>query len=292
MPTSPIMHRSFPTFVVTCDSSALNKVAMQQAVATEGHGAVGKVAKVTLAFWIIKIIATTLGETGGDALSMPPINLGYSVATAIFLAFFVVTVSAQVAAKKYHPALYWAVIVGTTTLGTTVADKMTREVFGTHDSEAYGPTALALFIGLAGVLAIWHFATGSISINRITDKKSEVFYWIAILVSNTLGTALGDWLADTNGVGFEKGSYVFGAALAIIGGLYVFTKISRPILFWAAFILTRPLGATLGDLITKPHSQGGLNLSRPVSSLVILAAMIPLVAIWSRVSESPVDFEV
>lgn len=251
----------------------------------------GKVARVTLAFWIIKIVATTLGETGGDALSMPPINLGYDIATAIFLAFFVVTVIAQVAAKKYHPALYWSVIVATTTLGTTVADKLTREVLGTEENAAYGLAALALFVGLVVVLIGWHFATGSISINKITTKKSEVFYWLAILVSNTLGTALGDWLADTSGFGFERGALVFGGAIAVIGGLYLFTKLSRPILFWSAFILTRPLGATVGDLITKPFKDGGLNLSRPGASVVILLAMIPLIAFWARKPETPEDFE-
>ena len=264
--------------------------------ATENsHGAIaGKVAQVTVAFWVIKIIATTLGETGGDALSMPPINLGYSVATAIFLVFFAVTVVGQIAARRYHPALYWAVIVATTTLGTTVADKLTREVFGTHEAEAYGPTALSLFICLVVVLVLWHLVTGSISVSRITTKKSDAFYWMAILVSNTLGTALGDWTADRLGEtnGFELGALIFGGALLVIGGLYLFTKVSRPILFWAAFILTRPLGATLGDIITKPHDKGGLDLSRPVSSLVILVAMIPLVAIWAKRSESPQDFEV
>ena len=257
------------------------------------HGALaGKVARVTIAFWVIKIIATTLGETGGDALSMSPISLGYTVATTIFLAFFLTTVTAQISAKRYHPALFWAVIVSTTTLGTTVSDKLTREVFGSHGEDAYGPTALALFISLLVVLVLWHLLTGSISVSRITTKKSEAFYWLAILVSNTLGTALGDWLADTNDFGFERGALVFGAALAIVGALYLFTKISRPSLFWAAFILTRPLGATLGDIVTKPNNQGGLNLSRPISSLVILAIMVPLVALWSRQSEAPQDFEV
>jgi len=251
------------------------------------HGALaGKVAAVTVAFWIIKIIATTLGETGGDALSMPPIQLGYQIATYIFLAFFVVTVSAQVISNKYHPALYWAVIVATTTLGTTTSDWLTRDVhaFG-RVGLGYGRTALALFIGVLIVLTIWKIVTGSIAISRITTKKSEAFYWVAILVSNTLGTALGDWLADTNDVGFEKGAMVFGGMLAIIGAIYLFTKLSRPVLFWAAFILTRPLGATLGDIITKPLAKGGLNLSRPVSSLVILACMIPLVYFYSRKPE-------
>lgn len=255
------------------------------------HGAMaGKVAEVTLAFWIIKIIATTLGETGGDALSMPPINLGYLVATSIFLAFFIVTLIGQMAVKRYHPALFWSVIVATTTLGTTTADWLTRDLklFGS-EGPYYGATALVLFIALVAVLLLWRLVTGSISIARITTRKAEAFYWLAILISNTLGTALGDWLADTKDVGFEKGAMVFGIALAIIGGLYLFTKISRPILFWSAFILTRPLGATLGDIITKPFNQGGLNLSRPTTSLVILAVMIPLVAIWSRRPESSVQ---
>jgi uncharacterized membrane-anchored protein len=262
-------------------------------VATEdtGHGSAviaGKVAQVTVAFWIIKIIATTLGETGGDALSMPPINLGYQVATWIFLAFFVVTVTAQVIVTKYHHFLYWAVIVATTTLGTTTADWLTRDVhaFGLVGL-GYGRTSLAIFIALVIVLIIWRFATGSIAISRIVTKKAEAFYWVAILVSNTLGTALGDWLADTNEVGFERGAMVFAGALAIVGGLYLFTKLPRPLLFWAAFILTRPLGATLGDIVTKPHEQGGLDLSRGLSSLVIAAAMIPLIILFSRKPEHP-----
>jgi uncharacterized membrane-anchored protein len=266
---------------------------MQKELSGAAHGVVGKVAQVTIAFWIIKIIATTLGETGGDALSMPPINLGYLVATSIFLAFFVVTVSSQVWTKNYHPALYWSVIVATTTLGTTTSDWLTRDLklFG-NEGPYYGATAIVLFLSLVVVLIIWHVATGSISISRISTRKSETFYWLAILVSNTLGTALGDWLADTNDIGFERGAMIFGVGLAIIGGLYLITKLSRPILFWAAFILTRPLGATLGDIITKPHDKGGLNLSRPISSLVILAVMIPLVALFAKTAEPAQDFEV
>jgi uncharacterized membrane-anchored protein len=242
-----------------------------------------KVAKVTLAFWIIKIIATTLGETGGDALSMPPIELGYLVSTSIFLAFFLATVIAQVAVKKYHPALYWSVIIATTTLGTTTADWLTRDLkFFGSEGPYYGATALVLFIALVLVLAIWRFATGSISISSISTRKGEWFYWMAILISNTLGTALGDWLADSESIGFVKAALIFGASIAVIGGLYLFTKISRPILFWSAFILTRPLGATLGDIITKPIDHGGLNISRPVASLVILVAMIPLVYFFSK----------
>jgi len=254
----------------------------------------GKVAAVTVAFWAIKIVATTLGETGGDVLSMPPIALGYQTATYLFVAFFVITVAAQVMAKKYHPALYWSVIVSTTLLGTTVSDKLTREVFGTHEVEAYGPTALAIFLALVAVLTVWHFSTGSIAIKRITTRKSECFYWLAILTSNTLGTALGDWLADRLGeqYGFERGALVFGGALIVVGALYLFTKVSRPILFWSAFILTRPLGATLGDILTKPYSQGGLNLLRPTTAVIIAAALVPMIAFWSRKSEIPEDFEV
>ena len=175
-----------------------------------------------------------------------------------------------------------------------MSDKLTREVFGTHEVEAYGPTALAIFLALAAVLTIWHFSTGSIAIKRITTKKSECFYWLAILISNTLGTALGDWLASQLGeqYGFERGALVFGGALIVVGALYLFTKVSRPILFWSAFILTRPLGATLGDILTKPYSEGGLNLLRPTTAVVIAAALVPMIALWSRKSEIPEDFEV
>ena len=243
----------------------------------------GKVAKVTVGFWIIKIIATTLGETGGDALSMPPIELGYLVSTSIFLTFFVATVVAQVAVKKYHPALYWSVIVATTLLGTTTADWLTRDLkFFGSEGPYYGATASVLFMALVLVLVVWRFVTGSISISSISTKKGEWFYWIAILISNTLGTALGDWLADTESIGFVKAALIFGASIAVVGGLYMFTKISRPILFWSAFILTRPLGATLGDIITKPLDDGGFNIGRPVASLVILVAMIPLVYFFSK----------
>jgi uncharacterized membrane-anchored protein len=251
------------------------------------------VPEVTLLFWIIKIAATTLGETGGDALSMPPIELGYQIATYIYLAFFVVTVAAQIAAKGYNRFLYWAVIVATTLLGTTTADWMTRDmhVFG-YVGLGYGRTSLALFTGLLVVLVVWHFSVGSVAINKIATRKAETFYWIAILVSNTLGTALGDWIADTQGVGFAGGALIFAGAIVVIGCLYLFTKINRPALFWSAFILTRPLGATLGDILTKPFHQGGLNLSRPASSLVILAAIIPLVWFFSKEPELPQAEEV
>ena len=249
----------------------------------ESHGAAGKVAKVTAAFWLIKIVATTLGETGGDALSMPPINLGYFAATSIFLVFFAATVTAQILGKRYHPALYWSVIVATTTLGTTTADWLTRDLklFGS-EGPYYGATGLVLFIALIIVLAVWRLVTGSIAIGSVASKKAETFYWLVILVSNTLGTALGDWLADTNDFGFERGALVFGAALGVVALLAATTKLSKAVLFWAAFILTRPLGATLGDILTKPLDKGGLNLSRPACSIVLAVAMIPLVAFLSR----------
>ncbi len=230
-----------------------------------------KVPLVTLAFWIIKILATTLGETTGDALSME-LKLGYAVSTGIFFAFFVVTVLAQIKAKTCHPFLYWAVIVATTTVGTTTSDYLTRTA-----GLGYPGASLLLFAGLVLVLFAWYFRVGSISVEHITERKSEAFYWVAILVSNTLGTALGDALSDSAAFGFGGGALVFLGTLAVIGGLYLFTKLSHTILFWAAFILTRPLGATLGDIVTKPTDEGGLNLSRITSSLVIAAVMIAVI---------------
>lgn len=235
-----------------------------------------KVPEVTFAFWVIKICATTLGETGGDALSMT-LNLGYAISTAIFFGLFVVTVAAQVGAKSYHRFLYWAVIVATTTVGTTMSDYLTRTA-----GLGYLYSSLLLFAIVMVILAIWHFTLGSVSVNRITDRKVESFYWTAILFSNTLGTALGDCLADTSGLGYEGGALVFAAALALIAAAYFFTEISHTALFWMAFILTRPLGATLGDFLTKPLSHGGLNLGRFTSSFVIAAFMIVCILFMSR----------
>lgn len=227
-----------------------------------------KVPEVTLAFWIIKIAATTLGETGGDALSMT-MNLGYAVSSIIFFAFFVVTAWAQVRAKAFHPYLYWAVIVATTTVGTTMADYADRSL-----GIGYVGGSTLLFILLMAVLGVWRYATGSVSVNHIASPKVEAFYWTTILASNTLGTALGDFLADTQGVGYERGALVFSAAIALVALAYYRTKISHTLLFWAAFILTRPLGATLGDLLTKPLDHGGLHLSRITSSAVLASFMI------------------
>src|ERR1700733_7554489 len=209
-----------------------------------GRAALNKVPEVALGFWIIKIAATTLGETGGDALSMS-LNLGYLVSTAIFFGLFLVLVAAQVKAKRFHPFLYWAVIVGTTLAGTTMADFADRSLGIGYP----GGTALLFGLVVASLLA-WRFAVGTVSVNNITTPKAEIFYWVTILFSNTLGTALGDWTSE--GTGFLGGVGLFFVLLAVIALLYFFTKISRTVLFWMAFILTRPLGASLGDLLTKP----------------------------------------
>jgi len=235
-----------------------------------------KVPQVTIAFWIIKIAATTLGETGGDALSMS-LNLGYLVSTAIFMVFFLVAVTAQIKAKSFHRFLYWTVIVATTTVGTTLADFTDRSL-----GVGYAGGSLILLVLLMATLGLWRWSAGEISFRDITSPKVEIFYWLTILFSNTLGTALGDWLADTEGVGFEKGALVFAGLLTLVATAYFFTSISRTALFWAAFILTRPLGATLGDILTKPAANGGLNLSRIASSLVIAAFMVLCILLTSR----------
>lgn len=235
-----------------------------------------KVPQIAIAFWIIKIAATTLGETGGDALSMT-MKLGYALSTMIFMVFFLVAVAAQIKAKSFHRFLYWTVIVATTTVGTTMADFTDRSL-----GVGYLGGSLILLTVLMIVLGLWRGSMGSISFRDITSPKVEMFYWATILFSNTLGTALGDWLADTEGVGFERGALVFAGALTLVALAYFFTKISRTFLFWTAFILTRPLGATLGDLLTKPHAAGGLNLSRITSSMVIAAFMVVCILLTSQ----------
>ena len=232
-----------------------------------------KVPEVTLVFWIIKIIATTLGETGGDAVSMS-MNLGYAVSSFIFIGIFVVAVIAQILAKKFHPFLYWLVVVATTTAGTTMADLADRSL-----GIGYPGGASLLFALLMGSLAVWYWSAGSISVNTVSTPRIETFYWVAILFSQTLGTALGDWMADTNGLGYEGGALVFGAGLALIAAAYFYTGISRTLLFWAAFILTRPLGATLGDLLDKPLANGGLAFSRFYASAVLAAIIIACLAL-------------
>ena len=229
--------------------------------------ALSKVPEVTLTFWLIKILATTLGETGGDAVTMS-MNLGYLVGTAIFAALFLVAVAAQIRAKSFHPITYWITIIATTTVGTTMADFATRSL----DIGYTGGSALLLIL-LVGSLFIWHRTLGTVSVKSISTPKAEMFYWVTILFSQTLGTALGDWMADTNDFGYERGALVFAAGLALIAALYFTTKVSRTALFWGAFILTRPLGATLGDLLDKPLDHGGFAFSRYTAS-AILAALI------------------
>ena len=227
-----------------------------------------KVPEVVLAFWIIKIIATTLGETGGDAVSMS-MGLGYAIGSVIFIALFVVTVVAQVRANSFHPLLYWSVIVATTTAGTTMADFADRSL-----GIGYPGGACILFALLIVSLAGWYWSVGSVSVDKITSPKVEIFYWVTILFSNTLGTALGDFLADDSGLGYIGGAAVFAGALLLVAAAYFYTTLSHTSLFWLAFILTRPLGATVGDLLTKPHANGGLNLSRVSSSLILAMFMI------------------
>jgi uncharacterized membrane-anchored protein len=231
------------------------------------RGTLSKVPEVTLVFWIIKIAATTLGETGGDSVTMT-FNWGYLAGTALFFGFLVVLVIAQILAKKFNPFLYWATIVASTTFGTTMADFADRSL-----GIGYTGGTTLLLISLLVVLGLWQWSEGSISVNTVATPKVECFYWAAITFSQTLGTALGDWMADT-GLGYEGGALVFAASLAMVGGLYLWTKLSRVLLFWAAFILTRPFGATVGDFLDKPVNAGGLNFSRPLASGIIAAFII------------------
>ncbi len=238
-----------------------------------------KVPEVTLGFWIVKILATTLGETGGDTVTMSLLhadrnasNGGYLIGTGVFMAVFVVAVIAQIRMSKFHPAIYWLTIVATTTVGTTMADFADRAL-----GIGYAGGSSILLALLMTSLLVWRWREGTVSVNTVATPRVEAFYWTSILFSQTLGTALGDWMADTNGLGFGDASVVFGAALAVLVALYLFTSVSRVSLFWAAFILTRPLGATLGDLLDKPFSAGGFSLSRTAASLVLAAAMVALI---------------
>jgi uncharacterized membrane-anchored protein len=254
--------------------------------AADMRGAVGaalsKVPEVTLGFWLIKILATTLGETGGDAVSMS-MNLGYAVSSIIFIGIFVVAVVAQMAAKAFHPFLYWAVIVATTTAGTTMADFADRSL-----GVGYPGGASILFVLLMATLGAWYWSAGSVSVNTVASPKIEAFYWVAILFSQTLGTALGDWMADTNGLGYEGGALVFAAGLAAIAGAYFYTNVSRTLLFWSAFILTRPLGATIGDLLDKPLDDGGLAFSRFYASAILAAIIVAcIVFLPQKAGEHP-----
>lgn len=221
-----------------------------------------KVPAVTLGFWIIKIAATTLGETGGDTVSMT-MNLGYLTGTAIFLAALAVLVVVQIGAKKFHSFLYWATIIASTTAGTTMADFADRSL-----GVGYPGGSIILFACVMICLSAWYWSEGTVSVQTVNTPRVEAFYWATITFSQTLGTALGDWAADA-GLGYDGGALVFGAALAIVAAAYFWTNISRVLVFWAAFILTRPLGATVGDFFDKPVAQGGLNVSRPLASVII-----------------------
>ncbi|MGD1112418.1 MAG: hypothetical protein ABR885_19615, partial [Mycobacterium sp.] len=235
--------------------------------------ALTKVPAVTLGFWVIKILATTLGETGGDTVTMT-LNWGYAAGVALFGVALVSLVAAQIFAKRFHATLYWATIVASTTFGTVLADFADRSL-----GISYTGGSLLLLCCLLATLGLWRWSQGSVSVNTVSTPKVEAFYWATITFSQTLGTALGDWLADTGGLGYERGALVFAAGLLAVVALYYWTGVSRVALFWVAFILTRPLGATVGDFVDKPIADGGLALSRPLASAVIAAIIIALLII-------------
>lgn len=238
--------------------------------------ALSKVPEVTLFFWVLKIAATTLGETGGDTLTMT-LSWGYLAGTALFAVLLIALVIAQIRAKAFHPVLYWATIVASTTFGTTMADFADRSL-----GIGYTGGSSLLLALLMVTLGLWYWSQRTISVNSVTTPKAEAFYWAAITFSQTLGTALGDWAADTGGLGYDGGALVFAVALAIVAALYFWTNVSRVLLFWAAFILTRPLGATVGDFLDKPIQQGGLELSRPLASAVIAAFIITCLVLFRQ----------
>jgi uncharacterized membrane-anchored protein len=240
------------------------------------NGPLSKVPEVTLLFWIMKIAATTLGETGGDAVSMS-MNLGYLVGTAIFAALFLIAVAAQIKAKGFHPFLYWTTIIATTTVGTTMADFADRSL-----GIGYLGGSSLLLVLLMGSLLFWHRSLGTVSVTSISSPKAEMFYWVTIMFSQTLGTALGDWTADTAGLGYGGGAMVFSALLALVVVAYYWTNISRTLLFWTAFIITRPLGAVVGDFLDKPLNAGGLALSRFSASAVLLGFILMSLLIFRQ----------
>lgn len=231
------------------------------------HTLTTKLPLITLTFWIMKISATTLGETAGDLFSMT-LNAGYAASTVVLMSLFLIALIFQLKSKNYHPILYWSVILLTSTAGTTMSDFMDRTL-----ELGYMKGSLILVTSLISVLAIWKYAVGTLAVDHIKSRKAEVFYWIAILISNTLGTALGDFLADDSGLGFAGGALVIGGLLAAIVAAYYLTKINKVILFWLAFILTRPFGATIGDVLTKSTDKGGLNFGTVNSSLFLFAIL-------------------
>jgi len=245
----------------------------------------GKVPEITLPFWITKIAATTLGEVGGDAVTMS-MNLGYFVGSAIFGTVFLVAAIAQIAVKRFHPFLFWFVIAATTTFGTTLADFFDRSL-----GIGYLGGSTCLFLLLMTSLGLWYWSVGSVSVRKITSRKAELFYWITIMFSQTLGTALGDWVADPQtglGLGYEGGAVLFAACLAVIAALYFWTNVSHTLLFWAAFILTRPLGATVGDFLDKPIASGGLALSRYSAAAAIAVFMVGCILLFPKRAEKTV----
>lgn len=239
-----------------------------------------KLPQLTLLFWIMKICATTLGETAGDLLSMT-LHIGYALSTLLLFGIFLLTISAQLAAKRHIPVLYWAVILSTSTAGTTLSDFMDRSL-----GLGYARGSLILVSILSAVLLLWQYREGSLSVSSIRSRKSELFYWTAILISNTLGTALGDFLADSSGLGFAGGALLLASLLLVLVLAYYFTPLSRIFLFWAAFVLTRPFGATFGDFLTKSGQQGGLGLGTKISSLILLSILLGLIIYTSRRNRS------
>lgn len=239
-----------------------------------------KLPQITVAFWIMKICATTLGETAGDLLSMT-LNVGYAVSSAILLSFFFIILTAQLFSKKYHPIIYWLVILATSTAGTTISDYMDRTL-----GLGYATGSLILSALLIATLLIWKATEKTLAVTDIKSRRAEIFYWTAILFSNTLGTALGDFLADNSGLGFFGGAILIGSLLLVIVLAYYFTKISHVILFWLAFVLTRPFGATFGDLLTKPPEKGGLNFGTTISSLILFIILAVLVAVAVKKNKS------
>ena len=241
------------------------------AAAPTDHYADSKLPMITVSFWVMKIAATTLGETAGDMVSMT-LKVGYAVSSIILISAFLVSVVAQLATKRYHPVLYWTVILTTSTAGTTMSDYMDRTL-----ALGYVKGTAILVTILLCVLGVWRYATGTLSVDHVRSRKAEMFYWTAILFSNTLGTALGDFLADSSGLGFMGGAALIGGLLAIVLVLTFFTKLSRVFLFWVAFVLTRPFGATVGDVLTKPQEKGGIALGTYGASAVLLAILVALV---------------
>src|SRR5579883_458782 len=240
-----------------------------------------KVPEVTLGFWVIKILATTLGETGGDSVTMTWLhadenahNGGYLIGAGIFLAVFIAAVIAQISVSRFNRWIYWLAIVASTTVGTALADFFDRSL-----GIGYAGGASILLACVLCSLTAWYLSLGSVNVASVTTPKVEIFYWVTITFSQTLGTALGDWIADDTGLGYDGGALVFGAALVVLGALYYWITMSRVFLFWAAFILTRPLGATVGDFLDKPTRDGGLALSRPIASGIILGLIVVLVLV-------------